>query len=77
MLVKEIKKEDLTNEQLDVVDFLIFETETSVIYPFAITYEDMTLDMLDNIVRCCGDEFDTESIYIACVKVLGLDTALD
>ena len=64
------EKQDLTKE---VRDFLAFEHETSVIYPFAIAFEDVTEEMVAKISKLCNGCDDTETIYNACEQCLGIN----
>ena len=65
----------MTPEQWDVVDFLAFESETAVYYPFDTAFDDLTMDMIDSIVsQCerCTD--DSNVIFEAATRILGIPT---
>lgn len=65
---------DLTDEQFDVVSFIAFEARTSEIYPFDTAYRDVTLNMVNRIIKECeGNTNDTEAVYTACEIVLGIN----
>lgn len=67
----------LTAEQFDVVDFVAFESETALVYPFAVEFNDMTFEMVNNIVKGCnGHTSDTDTLYEECEKVLGVNSEL-
>lgn len=67
----------MTEEQWDVVDFVAFESETSVIYPFAIGFDDMTMEMVDSIAKACnGHTDDEDTLYEECERVLGRNPEL-
>ena len=61
----------MTETQWDIVDFIIFESETALKYPFKVSFDDLTMEQIDEIIKCCKELDDTESIYCACEKVLG------
>lgn len=61
----------MTEQQWEIVDFIAFESETSVIYPFKVEFDDLTMEMIDEIIQNCADIEDTDSIYDACENVLG------
>ena len=61
----------MTKQQWEIVDFIAFESETSVIYPFKVEFNDLTMEMIDEIIQNCADIEDTDSIYDACENVLG------
>ena len=73
----------LSKGQKDVKDFLIFESETSVVYPFAVAPEDVTFAQVAQIIDAAsagswhaGFNVTTDDIYTACEKVLGINPAL-
>ena len=67
----------LTAEQFDVIDFIAFESETSVVYPFAIAFDDVTMDMVEQIIKYCnGDTGDSGVLYDECESVLGVNPKL-
>ena len=67
----------LTAERDAVVDFVAFESETAVVYPFAVEFDDMTMEMVDSICSACnGHTDDADSLYDACEKVLGVNPAV-
>lgn len=67
-----IMKSDLTMEERNVIDFLIFKNETSKIYPFQKPYGDITIKEIDSIAKICGDRSDDMNVvYAACEKILG------
>lgn len=55
----------------DIRDYLVFEDETSLRYPFAKTMAEMTEKELKQIEDLCGGDGSTEAIYRAALKVLG------
>lgn len=60
----------------DVVDFLVFEKETSREWPFAVPFDRITMNDLERIVfRLDANGFQredgTEQIYGCCRDVLG------
>lgn len=61
----------MTETQWDIIDFIAFESETSHKYPFKVAFDDLTMDMINEIIKNCKELDDTESIYCACEKVLG------
>ena len=61
----------MTEQQWEIVDFIAFESETSVIYPFKVEFDDLTMEMIDEILQNCLDIEDTDAIYDACEKVIG------
>ena len=61
----------MTETQWDIVDFIAFESETSIIYPFKIKFDDLTMENINEIIKNCTDVEDTDAIYEACEKVLG------
>lgn len=62
----------MTEEEWNVVDFIVFESETAIIYPFSIGFNDLTMDLIKCIVKSCnGHTNDTETIYMACENILG------
>lgn len=67
----------MTAEQWDVVDFIGLEAETARVYPFAVDFDDVTMDMVDGIVAGCnGHTNDTETLYGECERVLGINPDL-
>ena len=67
----------MTEEQWDVVDFIGFEAETAFVYPFAVDFDDVTMDMVDSIVAGCqGHTNDTDVLYGECERVLGVNPDL-
>lgn len=67
----------LTEQQFDVIDFIAFESETSVRYPFAIKFDDVTMDMVETIISYCqGNTNDTDFVYSGCEYVLGVNPEL-
>lgn len=69
---KRFNKVYLTVAQYDVLDFIAFESETSFVYPFAIEFDDITMEMVDGIIELCrGHTEDTDILYEACKKILG------
>lgn len=68
----------MTTEQWDVVDFIAFESETAVIYPFAIAFNHLTMEMIERIaVACNGHTCNTETLYEKCECVLGINPELN
>ena len=66
----------MTEEQISVVDFIALEAETALVYPFAVDFDDATMDMVDRIVaRCNGRTNDRETLYRECERVLGCNEA--
>ena len=66
----------MTKEEQDIVDFLLFESETAIIYPFAVPFDDLTMDAVSRISSICNKHTDTETIYAACEEVLGINPDL-
>lgn len=65
----------MTPAQWDVVDFLAFESETAVYYPFDTAFDDLTMDMIDSIVSQCGGcTDDSNVIFEAATRILGIPT---
>ena len=62
----------MTNTQWDIVDFIAFENETSLKYPFKVAFNDLTMEHINEIIETCKELDDLESIYSACEKVLGV-----
>lgn len=54
----------------EVLEFLQFEEDTSILYPFAVLPKDVKKRQLNAIVARCPDD-DTESIFLAAKEVLG------
>ena len=44
----------LTAEQFDVVDFIAFESECAIVYPFAVKFDNVTFEMVNNIIKGCN-----------------------
>lgn len=59
----------------NIIDYLVFCYETSIDYPFEVSYENTTLGDIHKIEDLCNGNDDTESIYQACAKVLGISKA--
>ena len=67
----------MTEQEWDVVDFITFESETAITYPFGIDFDDITMEMVDSIVSACeGHTEDTDLLYDACERVLGTNADL-
>lgn len=67
----------LTVEQFGVVDFVAFESETALVYPFAVGFNNMTFEMVNDIVKGCnGHTSDIDTLYEECEKVLGINPEL-
>lgn len=67
----------LTAEQFDVIDFIASESKTSVVYPFAIAFNDVTFDMVNEIVYACdGSTHNEDVLYYECETVLGINPEL-
>lgn len=67
----------LTAEQFDVIDFIAFEEGTSVTYPFAIGFDDVTMDMVEKIIKYCnGHTHNEDFVYEGCEYVLGINQEL-
>ena len=67
----------LTAEQFDVIDFIAFESETSVVYPFEVAFDDVTFEMVNEIVCACdGSTNDNDILYYECESVLGVNPEL-
>lgn len=67
----------MTAEQWDVVDFIGLEAETAWIYPFAVDFDDVTMDMVDRIVAgCSGHTNNRDTLYGICECVLGVNSNL-
>lgn len=52
-------------------DYMIFEEETSLRYPFPKRFEHLDNDEIGKIVGACEGRFDTETIYTAIASVIG------
>lgn len=67
----------LTAEQFDVIDFIAFEGETAVTYPFAIEFDDVTMEMVEKIIKYCNGHTSNEDfLYEGCEYVLGINPVL-
>ena len=67
----------MTREEWDVVSFLAFESETSIIYPFALDFDSLTMEIVSSIVeKCNGFTHDTETLYKICEMELGINKKL-
>ena len=67
----------MTVEEWDVVTFIEFESCTSVTYPFGISFDDVTMDMIDMIVsECNGNTENTDMINAVCERILGINKML-
>lgn len=67
----------LTAEQFDVVDFIAFESECAIVYPFAVKFDNVTFEMVNNIIKGCNGYTDDEDcLYEECEKVLGINPEL-
>lgn len=67
----------MTDEQWAVVDFIGLEAETAWVYPFAVDFDDVTMEMVDKIVASRnGNTDDWDSLYGACESVLGTNPDL-
>lgn len=55
----------------DIKSFLIFEEETSIIYPYAKCPDDVTNEELDEIISVCGNFSDCDTIYDSVLSVIG------
>lgn len=65
------------DDEWDVATFIDFESETSIIYPFATNFEDVTMEQIREIVKKCNSSTDnTETLYAACNAVLGVNHKL-
>lgn len=56
-------------------DFISFEFETSKIYPWAIS-PDNIMNHINEIYKECGGNEDTDDLYFAIDKVCGVNPAL-
>lgn len=54
-----------------VRDYMVFEEETSQIYPFPKKYRHLSSDEIEKIVAACKGCFDTETIHNAVGAVIG------
>ncbi len=59
-----------------IQDYMLFEEDTSEIYPFAATYGELSEETIRTIVEKCDGYTDTESIYIAIDSVVGTNPEL-
>ena len=67
----------MTYKQWQVVDFVGLEAETAWVYPFAIDFDDITMDMVDRIVAGCNNRTNNRNaLYNACRSVLGVHPTL-
>lgn len=57
----------------DILDYIVFCNETSMVYPFATQYEDITLGDIHRIEFLTNGSSDTEIIHYACTVVLGIN----
>ena len=55
----------------DIIEYLTFCNETSVIYPFAIPYDLTTLGDIHTIEDLTNGNSDTETIHDSCLSILG------
>lgn len=55
----------------EIRDYMIFEEETSLCYPFSKKYESLTADEIAEIANVCEGCFDTETIHAAILSVIG------
>ena len=63
--------EDIMNIKQSIIDFVTFENETSIIYPWKIeAYKILTM-YIDAIVKECNGDDDTDTIYFAISKICG------
>ena len=51
--------------------YLDFESETSILYPFLKTPDQVSPEKMQKIVELCGGFDDTETVYESCLQVLG------
>lgn len=52
-------------------DYMVFEEETSIDYPFLLTYDELSEVTLSAIASRCAGHDDTETIYEAIMGVIG------
>ncbi len=61
----------------DIRDFMEFEEATSIIYPFAAVYEELSEGTIQAIVTKCEGHRDTETLYEAIQEIVGYNPKLD
>ena len=54
-----------------ICDFMEFEKETSIVYPFASDFKQLSEEILLKIEEKCNGHTDTETIYDAIAEVVG------
>lgn len=59
----------------DILHYIIFCHETSIVYPFEKQYEDITLSDIYSIEELTDGYTDTETIHEACTEILGTCTS--
>lgn len=57
-------------------DFMEFEKKTSIIYPFASDFEELSVEHLLKIEEKCNGDTDAETIYAAIEEVVGANPQL-
>ena len=57
-------------------DFMEFEKKTSIIYPFASDFEELSAEYLLKIEEKCNGDTDAETIYAAIEEVVGANPQL-
>lgn len=61
----------------DILDYMVFERETSVIYPFSVFPENLSAEQREELesaakkAKLNGFELDVETIHDICSSVLG------
>lgn len=59
-----------------IQDFMDFEKETSIIYPFAVVFHELSEDSLRAIEEKCNGNTDTDTLYDAIEEVVGANPKL-
>lgn len=59
-----------------IQSYMVFEEETSTIYPFAATHEELPEETIRAIIEKCNGYLDTESIHAAIDSVVGINPEL-
>lgn len=67
---------DEVNVRQAIRDFMEFEEETSILYPFASAFQELSEDSLLAIEAKCSGNTDTETLYDAIEAVVGVNPKL-
>ncbi len=63
--------------KVSIMNFVNFENETSIIYPWAISAEDIITKHIDEIEKECNGNNDTDIIYEAIDKICGTNPKIN